>query len=214
MRFATLSSGAGWHVRDLERAAILLGHHCIPVDFRRISAAVGCSTDSLSYYDAVLVRTMSPGSLEQVVFRMDLLHRLHARGVRVLNPPRAVEVCVDKYMATAVLFMAQALDYDLSIPDQILIMLTTLVASVGAGGIPSGSFVTMPLIIPIILLSQVITQPDSVMATVLSMVPFFAPILMYVRIVAHTPPAWQIGGRPCGERGALSGPRQRKYLPS
>jgi DAACS family dicarboxylate/amino acid:cation (Na+ or H+) symporter len=50
------------------------------------------------------------------------------------------------YMASAVLFMAQALDYQLSIAEQILIMLTTLVASVGAGGIPSGSFVTMPLV--------------------------------------------------------------------
>jgi Na+/H+-dicarboxylate symporter len=50
------------------------------------------------------------------------------------------------YMATAVLFMAQALGHHLSLLEQILIMLTTLVASVGAGGIPSGSFVTMPLI--------------------------------------------------------------------
>jgi Na+/H+-dicarboxylate symporter len=50
------------------------------------------------------------------------------------------------YQATAVLFMAQALGYHLSILDQIMVMLTTLVASVGAGGIPSGSFVTMPLI--------------------------------------------------------------------
>jgi Na+/H+-dicarboxylate symporter len=50
------------------------------------------------------------------------------------------------YQATAVLFMAQALGYQLSIADQVLVMLTTLVASVGAGGIPSGSFVTMPLI--------------------------------------------------------------------
>jgi Na+/H+-dicarboxylate symporter len=50
------------------------------------------------------------------------------------------------YQATAVLFMAQALDYQLSIADQVIVMLTTLVASVGAGGIPSGSFVTMPLI--------------------------------------------------------------------
>jgi Na+/H+-dicarboxylate symporter len=50
------------------------------------------------------------------------------------------------YQATAVLFMAQALGYHLSVLDQIMIMLTTLVASVGAGGIPSGSFVTMPLI--------------------------------------------------------------------
>jgi ribosomal protein S6--L-glutamate ligase len=34
---------------------------------------------------------------------MDLLHRAHARGVAVLNPPRALETCVDKYLATAYL---------------------------------------------------------------------------------------------------------------
>ena len=28
------------------------------------------------------------------------------------------------------------------------------------------------------------------------------------------PPAWQIGTRPCGERGAFNGPRHFKYLPS
>jgi Na+/H+-dicarboxylate symporter len=50
------------------------------------------------------------------------------------------------YQATAALFMAQALGYSLSLMDQVIIVLTTLVASVGAGGIPSGSFVTLPLI--------------------------------------------------------------------
>ena len=50
------------------------------------------------------------------------------------------------YQATAALFMAQALGYQLSLVDQVIIVLTTLVASVGAGGIPSGSFVTLPLI--------------------------------------------------------------------
>ncbi len=50
------------------------------------------------------------------------------------------------YQATAVLFMAQALGFELTIVDQVIIVLTTLVASVGAGGIPSGSFVTLPLI--------------------------------------------------------------------
>jgi Na+/H+-dicarboxylate symporter len=50
------------------------------------------------------------------------------------------------YQATAVLFMAQALGFSLGWTDQLLIVLTTLVASVGAGGIPSGSFVTLPLI--------------------------------------------------------------------
>jgi ribosomal protein S6--L-glutamate ligase len=46
----------------------------------------------------VLVRTIPAGSLEQVVFRMDVLHAAVARGLRVLNPPRAVETCVDKYL--------------------------------------------------------------------------------------------------------------------
>jgi DAACS family dicarboxylate/amino acid:cation (Na+ or H+) symporter len=50
------------------------------------------------------------------------------------------------YQATAVLFMAQALGYNLGPIDQLIVVLTTLVASVGAGGIPSGSFVTLPLI--------------------------------------------------------------------
>lgn len=51
--------------------------------------------------DAVVVRTMPPGSLEQVVFRMDALARLEASGVTVLNPPKAIECAVDKYLSTA-----------------------------------------------------------------------------------------------------------------
>jgi DAACS family dicarboxylate/amino acid:cation (Na+ or H+) symporter len=50
------------------------------------------------------------------------------------------------YQAIAALFFAQALGADLPLAAQVVIVITTLVASVGAGGIPSGSFVTMPLI--------------------------------------------------------------------
>lgn len=101
MRIAILSSGSGWHVRDLQRAATMLGHEAIAVDFRRLHAGVAIEADPLRDFDGVVVRTMPPGSLEQVVFRMDLLHRLQMRGVAVLNPPTAVEVCVDKYLACA-----------------------------------------------------------------------------------------------------------------
>jgi len=115
MRIALLSAGVGWHVRDLQRAAAQQGHEAVAVDFRRVVAAAahlpplsvsGVGEDKggvLASSDAILVRTMPPGSLEQVVFRMDLLHRAQARGVSVLNPPRAVETCVDKYLATACL---------------------------------------------------------------------------------------------------------------
>jgi DAACS family dicarboxylate/amino acid:cation (Na+ or H+) symporter len=50
------------------------------------------------------------------------------------------------YQASAVLFFAQALGADLSLGQQALVVASTVVASFGAGGIPSGSFVVMPLI--------------------------------------------------------------------
>ncbi|WP_171475540.1 ATP-grasp domain-containing protein [Frigoriglobus tundricola] len=101
MRIAILSGGTGWHVQDVLRAAHELGHEATALDFRSLSASVHTAGDVLAAFDTVLVRTMPAGSLEQVVFRMDLLHEAAARGTPVLNPPRAVEVCVDKYLTTA-----------------------------------------------------------------------------------------------------------------
>jgi len=101
MRIAILSGGNGWHVRDLQRAAAAQGHDASPIDFRRVHAALPNQRTSLDAYDGVIVRTMPPGSLEQVVFRMDVLHRLEGKGRYVLNPPLALETCVDKYLACA-----------------------------------------------------------------------------------------------------------------
>jgi ribosomal protein S6--L-glutamate ligase len=101
MHLAILSAGTGWHVADLARAARARGHHAHSIDFRRLAAGVAAAPEPLAGFDAVVVRTMPPGSLEQVVFRMDLLQRVEARGVPILNAPRAIEACVDKYLTTA-----------------------------------------------------------------------------------------------------------------
>src|SRR5262249_62123520 len=86
VRIARVAGGAGWHVRGLTRAAALLGPQAEAMDFCRVRASIAGPPDPLATFDAVMVRTMPPGSLEQVVFRMDVLHRLEARGVPVLNP--------------------------------------------------------------------------------------------------------------------------------
>ena len=49
----------------------------------------------------MIVRTMPPGSLEQVVFRMDCLGRYEAAGGVVINPARAIEAAVDKFLTSA-----------------------------------------------------------------------------------------------------------------
>jgi ribosomal protein S6--L-glutamate ligase len=44
---------------------------------------------------------MPHGSLEQVVFRMDLLHLAETRGIPVVNSPRSLEICIDKFLCSA-----------------------------------------------------------------------------------------------------------------
>jgi ribosomal protein S6--L-glutamate ligase len=113
MHIAVLGNAGSWYVADLQRAAAARGDRCTRIDYRAVVASVGnpaCGVQSgeltLENCDAVLVRTMPPGSLEQVVFRMDCLLMLAARGITVLNPPRAVECAVDKYLCTAKLSAA------------------------------------------------------------------------------------------------------------
>lgn len=113
MRFAVLANADSWYFRDLLCAA---GSDCelTCLEFDRLRAEVErtgsqrilSAEHDLASFDALLVRTMSPGSLEQVVFRMDLLARYEAVGGVVLNPPRAVEAAVDKYLTTAKLVAA------------------------------------------------------------------------------------------------------------
>lgn len=108
--FAALVSGTGWHVEDLSRAAKVLGVGLRVLPFAEVEAKVGGGRGdvasagvALGGLDGVLVRMMPPGSLEQVVFRMDALQRLLAVGVPVWNPPKAVEAAVDKYLTLALL---------------------------------------------------------------------------------------------------------------
>lgn len=50
----------------------------------------------------------------------------------------------------------------------------------------------LPILLAIFLANPVIKHPDSQMAIWLSMVPFFAPILMFIRVMVETPPIWQL----------------------
>ncbi|AFZ14742.1 sodium:dicarboxylate symporter [Crinalium epipsammum PCC 9333] len=50
------------------------------------------------------------------------------------------------YEAMSALFISQVLNYNLSLPQQLIVVLTSIVASVGAAGIPEAGLVTMTLV--------------------------------------------------------------------
>ncbi|HSO23211.1 MAG TPA: ABC transporter permease [Chondromyces sp.] len=52
--------------------------------------------------------------------------------------------------------------------------------------------VTMFLIIPLVLMMQILNQPDGTLSVVLSLVPFFTPMLMFLRMTLTTVPAVQL----------------------
>ena len=109
MRLAVLAARTGWHTKELERAAVERGHEAIVLPYEGLVASIGPApglrsrSTELDGVDAVLARIIPSGSLEQIIFRVDALHRLEERGIRVMNSPRAIERTVDKFWTSALL---------------------------------------------------------------------------------------------------------------
>jgi len=59
--------------------------------------------DILRDLSAILVRPIGRGSLDEIIFQMDGLHKLARRGMPIINPPAAIEKAVDKYYTLALL---------------------------------------------------------------------------------------------------------------
>jgi len=112
LKVAILGASPGWHADQLQRTLQARGHQCTLLPITQMIARVGMlahltslSAD-LDTFDVVLVRFVPRGSLEQIIFRMDVLHLLEARGVRVVNRPRAIERTVDKLYTSGLLEQA------------------------------------------------------------------------------------------------------------
>ncbi|MBX3442167.1 MAG: RimK family alpha-L-glutamate ligase [Planctomyces sp.] len=108
MNVVVLGNAGSWYVADLERAARDRGDRCERWEFTRLATEVATGSESIRHeasalegVDSVIVRTMPPGSLEQVVFRMNLLARAERLGATVINSARAIECAVDKHLTTA-----------------------------------------------------------------------------------------------------------------
>ncbi len=115
-RCGILGRPGGWHTTALQTALYRCGISapCLPIS--RLTAGVGlrpwltapnagndAEDGDLARYDVLFVRTIPGGSLEQIIFRVDALHRLENAGVRVVNSATAIERSVDKYYTSTLL---------------------------------------------------------------------------------------------------------------
>jgi RimK family alpha-L-glutamate ligase len=96
--------GDGWCSTQLRKA--MNKQNIIPICFGYSSiigrikytpdASVG-NINLLQDLDAMITRPIGRGSLEEIIFRMNLLHKLERSGMLIINPPLAIERSVDKY---------------------------------------------------------------------------------------------------------------------
>jgi RimK family alpha-L-glutamate ligase len=109
MDIIILSSTTGWHIDELTRAARARGLEValLPweANLSRVGGRGGVSNGGVDLAEAraVLPRIIPSGSLEQIIYRVDTLHRLEEDGVRVMNSARAIERTVDKAWTSAIL---------------------------------------------------------------------------------------------------------------
>lgn len=130
-RIAIVTDDPGWHGAQLKRAFASRGHKG---EYLSLAA---CRLDLESEHSllvvmpgfdtrlpaGVFVRGVPGGSLEQVIFYLDILHALQALGVKVYNDARAIERTVDKGMTSFLLRRAgipTPPTWVLHSPDQVL----------------------------------------------------------------------------------------------
>ena len=113
MRIGVLGNRDSWYVEQLCQFGRQRMHQMLPLQFETFCITITSAgpefladTTDLTTLDAILVRTMPPGTLEQVVTRMDILNGLNVAGVRIVNTPKSLECAVDKYLTTQRLAMA------------------------------------------------------------------------------------------------------------
>jgi len=113
-RIAIFVDDPDWHARQLVAALAAFKAEGAVISLRDCAFAVGEGggagirvpgfEDRLP--DAVLARTISAGSFEQITLRLSFLHALGLSGVPVVNDARAIERCVDKSMTSFLLHRA------------------------------------------------------------------------------------------------------------
>jgi RimK family alpha-L-glutamate ligase len=117
-RIAIITDDPGWHGKELHSAFAKKGCECTNVSLADCYIKIGESgkknkTSSLyipgfekALPDGVFVRGVRGGTLEEVVFYLDVLHALQELKILVYNSARAIERSVDKGMTSFLLEQA------------------------------------------------------------------------------------------------------------
>lgn len=109
-RIVIFADKPGWHGARLREAFVGLGCECrfVSLSECRLEVTDGRFAIRIPGFepelpDGAFVRGVSGGTLEEVIFQLNVLHALRESGVPVYNDARAIERSVDKAMTSLML---------------------------------------------------------------------------------------------------------------
>ncbi len=111
---AVITDDPGWHGKELHDAFNRKGFQCTNVSLTDCHFDLGAQKNKSLFLpgfendlpDGVFVRGVPGGTLEEVVFYLDILHALQELNILVYNNARAIERSVDKGMTSFLLNQA------------------------------------------------------------------------------------------------------------
>ncbi|WP_455279363.1 RimK family alpha-L-glutamate ligase [[Eubacterium] cellulosolvens] len=98
-----------WCSNQLKKSFKKKGFEIFCFTFEDLVARIGLIPSAsfqkldLTNLDALLVRPIGRGSLEQIIFRLNLLQRLSRSNLKVINNPASIEKAADKYNTLSIM---------------------------------------------------------------------------------------------------------------
>ncbi|MEM4311790.1 MAG: RimK family alpha-L-glutamate ligase [Nitrososphaerales archaeon] len=93
-----------WCSSKIIEAIKELNAEAFPFYFSHIIAKIGFEdgiiAKGLNLYkalDSLIVRPIGRSSLDEAIFRLDILYKLEREGLKIINPPKAIERALDKF---------------------------------------------------------------------------------------------------------------------
>lgn len=109
---AIITDDPGWHGQRLQATFLARGFDSVYLSLTDCRLNLDQTTTDLVLANmtelpvGVFVRGVPSGSLEQIIFRLNILHTLQSKGITVFNTPRSIEKTVDKSLTSILLKQA------------------------------------------------------------------------------------------------------------
>ncbi|NLI91665.1 MAG: RimK family alpha-L-glutamate ligase [Peptococcaceae bacterium] len=113
MNIGILGTAQGSHVKMLADTLTGMGAEVTLINPKKLTSYLPQPTTcfpgqdgsplTIENLDALVVRSLPGGSLEQVIYRVNVLHRLENLGLKIINNASLIEKTVDKFYTSALL---------------------------------------------------------------------------------------------------------------